>query len=74
MNHRTIAKPSRNNKFNTGVAPNIRFTNEENRPFSIADSEIQKVSDFGGNGLIKDISTISLGTAYDHTMPNLESG
>mgnify|MGYP006091507863 CR=1 FL=1 len=38
VNPRTIAKPSRNSKFYTH-SNNIKLTNEE-RPFSIADSEI----------------------------------
>jgi hypothetical protein len=55
-------------KRNCNIADNIRFANNE-RPFSIADSEIQKVSDFGGNGLIRDMSTISIDT--HHKKPSL---
>jgi len=69
-------KHSRNYKSNTGAVNNIRFTNDDNRPFSIADSEIQRVSDFGGNGLIRDASTISIGTIHERTqtLAHLESG
>lgn len=61
--HRSICKPK--------IQP------IDGRPLSIADSEIQKVSDFGENGLIKDISAGSLEpfqTPKPKALPNIASG
>ena len=52
-------------KRNSNITANLAFAtaNTENkRPLSIADSEIQKVSDLGGNGLVRDMSTVSIDT------------